>query len=137
MLLKPVLFQTSLASFTSPRSQVVGAAAYWMRHSIKSLQHSLLTLGSALVIRMAEEGVHAMAGAKEGSLATASGSAAQLLRIAQEIGASEVLFNKTYEPWFVARDASVVTALSDAGIRATQCEGNVLYDPVSRSICAA
>ena len=82
-----------------------GAAAYWLHHSLLQLQHALRDrLNTALVLRAADD---------EGG-----DSAAALLRLARESGASAVHYNAAYEPWRTDCDQQVSEALRARGDRA-------------------
>ena len=84
-----------------------GAAAYWLHHSLLQLQHGLRdTLKTALVLRAADD---------EGG-----DSAAALLRLARESGASAVHYNAAYEPWRTDCDQSVSEALYARGVAAVR-----------------
>ena len=95
---------------------VQGAAAYWLHHSLLQLQHGLRdTLKTALVLRAADD---------EGG-----DSAAALLRLARESGASAVHYNAAYEPWRTDCDQRVSEALRVRGVGAVRHRGNLLYEP--------
>ena len=101
---------THLLTRTYPLT-VQGAAAYWLHHSLLQLQHGLRDrLDTALVLRAAED---------EGG-----DSAAALLRLARESGASAVHYNAAYEPWRTDCDQRVSEALRARGVAAVHHRGN-------------
>jgi deoxyribodipyrimidine photolyase len=91
-----------------------GAVKLWLHHSLASLNCSLDThCNSRLTLRDARTG----------------GSAAAILKIAREVGASAVHFNRIYEPWKVDRDANITASLRSAGFRVETFAASVLYEP--------
>jgi deoxyribodipyrimidine photo-lyase len=74
------------------------------------LQQQLATLGLPLVIRIGN------------ALET-------LLRLMAETGAESVYWNRRYEPYAIARDAAVKSALHQKGIAAQSFNGTLLFEP--------
>ena len=135
-----------------------GAACAWLERALGSLDGSLRSHGSRLVLRRADAiepdadavVVSAAAAASEGvRLAMAASAAlpptrgaegaraegeavataAELVRLARETGAATVLWHKCYEPEGRRVDAVVETALTSAGVRAVPMAGHLLYEP--------
>ena len=73
-----------------------GASRWWLHHSLESLAAGLSRLGSGLVLRRGD-------------------SAATILALAREVGASAVHTGILPEPWEKAADAAVASSLKDAG----------------------
>jgi deoxyribodipyrimidine photo-lyase len=88
-----------------------GAASdWWLHHSLSSLDGSLRALGSRLVVRR--------------------GRSLEALRaLATETGATQVVWNRLYEPATVARDAGIKQALRSDGLRVESCNGSLLFEP--------
>lgn len=98
---------------------LMGAAKYWVHHSLNNLQHSLAMIGSGLVLR---DGRGDEASGGEGSLV-------QLLMLCQETGATDVFWCDAYEPWRHERDGQIAAILIDSGINVHALRGNALYAP--------
>ena len=96
---------------------LMGAARYWMHHSLNQLQHALATLGSGLVLRD---------GTANGG---GGGSLLELLMVCQETGATDVYWCDLYEPWFHARDGQIAAVLRESGINVHMSRGSALYAP--------
>ena len=95
---------------------LLGAARYWQHHAINQLQHSLAAIGSGLVLRDANGG-------------SGGGSLLQLMMLCEETGAHDVYMCASCEPWRRARDAEIVRALAEGGVRVHEQEGSTLYVP--------
>ncbi|MBS0376347.1 MAG: deoxyribodipyrimidine photo-lyase [Proteobacteria bacterium] len=88
-----------------------GAASRWWLH------HSLAALGAALR-------------ARGGTLELAAGPSLEtLLAVAAASGATEVHWNRAYEPAAIARDTRVKAALRAAGLTAESHPGDLLIEP--------
>lgn len=88
-----------------------GAASnWWLHHSLSSLNESLAKRGSQLVIRTGE------------TLPT-------LRELIAETGATQVVWNRRYEPAIIARDTGVKTALENDGITVQSHNGALLNEP--------
>jgi len=85
----------------------LGAASRWWLH------HSLAALGDSL-----------------GGLVLRRGDAAKILpEVAKAAGADTVTWNRCHEPDAIARDETVVDALSQAGVAVQGFNGNLLHEP--------
>lgn len=82
------------------------ASRWWLHHSLLSLDLSLKKLGSRLIIRHG------------------SSSLAVLQSVMRETGATEVYWNRLYEPEVIARDKTIKAALSAQSFNA-----NLLHEP--------
>lgn len=91
-----------------------GAARLWLHHSLESLGRDLRErFGSQLVLRNAR----------------GASSAAVLLDLMRESGATRVVFNRVYEPWKLQRDSEVEAAVAAAGGTVDSFCAGVLYEP--------
>lgn len=86
------------------------ASRWWLHHSLKSLDDSLRQQGSRLIIRQGNE------------LETLTG-------LISKLGATQVYWNRLYEPADIARDARIKSALRDQGIRVETFNSALLNEP--------
>jgi deoxyribodipyrimidine photo-lyase len=86
------------------------ASRWWLHQSLAALDAGLRARGSRLVLRRGP-------------------AAATLRAIAQECGASRVVWQRRYEPASVARDAAVKQTLREAGLDAQSFPGGLLLEP--------
>ena len=87
-----------------------GAARWWLRQSLQSLDSALRTCGSRLLLRR--------------------GPALESLRaLCRETGADAVYWHRRYEPLAIARDAQVKEQLRAAGLIAESRNGALLVEP--------
>ena len=96
----------------SPAIWKRGAASRWWLH------HSLAALDAALQ----KSGFHPMLFAK-GDART------KLPEIVQKIGASDVYWNRCYEPWAMQRGKEIKTALKGSGVDVQSFAGYLLFEP--------
>lgn len=87
-----------------------GAARWWLHHSLAALATALADRGGRLILRRGP-------------------TRETLLRLVDDTGTTAVFWNRRYEPWSVARDTAIKTALKDRGVNATSCRGSVLAEP--------
>ncbi|NRG19055.1 deoxyribodipyrimidine photo-lyase [Rhizobiales bacterium] len=87
-----------------------GAAKWWLHHSLTRLNETLADLGIALVLR-------------EGK------AAAELTQIAEETGASTVLWNRRYDPAGIKTDKVIKSGLKERGIAVESFNANLLVEP--------
>ena len=86
------------------------ASRWWLHHSLKSLDEALRVRGSRLVLRR--------------------GAADQVLHsLRKETGASAVFWNRLYEPAWIARDRTIQTRLTAAGVEAKSFNSALLFEP--------
>jgi len=90
-----------------------GAARWWLHHALTDLGQQLGELGLHLLIRDAST---------EGSLDT-------LRALIRETGATQVLWNRRYEPKIVRRDARIKRALRADGLRVASYNSGMLFEP--------
>jgi deoxyribodipyrimidine photo-lyase len=87
-----------------------GAARWWLHNSLERLGRSLGKLGAPLLLK--------------------KGRAIDVLpRLADQIGAGCVLWNRCYEPHAVARDTALKAALKAQGIAAESFNAGLLFEP--------
>src|SRR5215471_12248965 len=86
------------------------ASRWWLQQSLLALQADLKKFESRLVIRRGP-------------------TVSSLLKLAKEIGASAVYWNRRYEPAVIARDAKVHEALSANDVEVQSFNGALLHEP--------
>ena len=87
-----------------------GAARWWLDRSLAALEADLAAFGLALTLRR--------------------GPAREVVpQVASEIGAGAVFWNRCYEPFAIARDSEIKSALLDQGLRAESANGALLFEP--------
>lgn len=86
------------------------AQSWWLHHSLVALSCSLEKLGSRLVLR---------SGAPQAVLST----------LVAETGATEILWNRRYDPEGVATDSALKSALRATGITVHSFSGHLLHEP--------
>ncbi len=87
--------------------RIGGAGRWWLHHSLASLNRSL-----------------------GGRLRLYRGAADRLLpQIVEAYGADSVFWNRCYEPWRIARDTAIKSALSAAGTNVESDNGSLLWEP--------
>lgn len=91
----------------------LGAASrWWLRRSLESLDASLRTIGSRLVVRRGD-------------------SIEALADVTRAIGADRVVASARHEPAAVAHETVVRAALARRGVRLELFPGSLLHDPAS------
>jgi deoxyribodipyrimidine photo-lyase len=88
-----------------------GAARWWLHHSLARLDEDLRRVGSRLCLRLEPD------------------SQAALERLAQQCGATRVLWNRRYEPALIERDRRIKAALRAAGLEVESCNSALLREP--------
>lgn len=87
-----------------------GAARWWLRRSLASLDDSLRELGSRLLLR--------------------SGPAGETLpALVRESGAQAVFWNRLYDPALVARDTAIKARLREMDVEAGSFQAGLLFEP--------
>ena len=87
-----------------------GASRWWLHHSLAALGSALRARGGGLCLRRGE------------SLGT-------LLAVAREAGATQVYWNRLYDPAAVARDTGIKAALREAGLECESFNAALLHEP--------
>jgi deoxyribodipyrimidine photo-lyase len=87
-----------------------GASRWWLHHSLARLGQELADRGSRLILRSGD-------------------SLAVLTELASECGATNVVWNRRYEPAIVERDRGIKTALRAAGLTTGSFNGALLHEP--------
>lgn len=86
-----------------------GASRWWLHQSLESLNRAL-----------------------NGQLRLLRGDALKLLpRIAQQVNASQIFWNRCYEPWRISRDRLIMAELRESGVAVTSRNGSLLFEPQS------
>jgi deoxyribodipyrimidine photo-lyase len=84
-----------------------GASRWWLHHALADLNSSL-----------------------KQSLQLFHGDASIILRdLAAQTNAAAITWNRCYEPWRIARDAAIKTALKDVGLEVKSFNGSLLWEP--------
>jgi len=92
------------------RWKIGGASRWWLHRSLTALTADLNRLGIPLILRR--------------------GSAKTILpNLAAEIGAGAVFWNRCYEPFAVARDTQIKSALTQSGIEAESFGASLIAEP--------
>ena len=86
------------------------ASKWWLARSLAALQSDLESRGSRLIVRRGPAGE-------------------ALARLADEIGANAVFWNRRYEPAAIARDKRVKSDLRARGLLAESFNGSLLFEP--------
>ncbi|WP_412851667.1 cryptochrome/photolyase family protein [Ectothiorhodospira shaposhnikovii] len=86
------------------------ASRWWLHHSLAAFSRALEAAGSRLILR------------RGASLET-------LLRLVDETGAGQVLWNRVYEPALIERDRRIKAALKDRGLAAESFNSALLFEP--------
>ena len=87
-----------------------GAKKWWLHHSLKALNDSLVKLGSNLILR--------------------AGQALDVLNdLIKETGASSVYWSRRYEPAIIKRDSDIKEQLRKSGIEAESYNASLLWEP--------
>ena len=84
-----------------------GASRWWLHHALESLNESL-----------------------QGKLNLFRGDPLPILsRLAKQYSAARVVWNRCYEPWRIARDSKIKTALQALGTEVESFNGALLWEP--------
>lgn len=87
-----------------------GAARWWLHGALAALQGDLAGLGLRLHLRRGDAGE-------------------EVARLVRETGATAVFWNRRYEPWAIAQDKAVKSALDRQGVVARSCNGTLGREP--------
>jgi deoxyribodipyrimidine photo-lyase len=86
------------------------ASKWWLHHSLRALQASLLTKGSGLVLGRGK-------------------SLDVLRRVAEQTGARRIFWNRLYDPAVMERDTEIKAALQEQGLQCISCNAALLKEP--------
>ena len=87
-----------------------GASRWWLHHSLAALAKTLAAKGSALVLRR--------------------GRADSVIKdVVRQSGAQNIVWNRCYEPYAVARDASLKQDLTQHGVTVESFNASLLFEP--------
>lgn len=89
---------------------LASASRWWLHQSLKSLDASLRTIGSRLIVRC---------GPTQSALDT----------LLKETGATAVFWNRRYEPALIERDAKIKAALKQRGLLVESHNSALLFEP--------
>ena len=90
----------------APHDQLGGASRWWLHHSLTALKKSL------------------------GGLVVRQGAASDLvLKLASQFGVKAVVWNRCYEPFAIARDKDLKTALKAKGFAVESYNASLLVEP--------
>ncbi len=87
-----------------------GAGCWWLHHSLTALAADLHGLGRPLVLRR-------------------GGAERVIPELAAEVGAGAVFWNRCYEPFAIARDTRIKSALIERGLSVESSNGALLFEP--------
>ncbi|MBO1255020.1 deoxyribodipyrimidine photo-lyase [Alteromonas sp. 5E99-2] len=97
------IYDTSVPNY----AQLGGASKWWLHQSLQHLNEKL-----------------------DGKLICLSGKPSLILpQLVQDICATHVVWNRTYEPWQMARDKNIKTELKSNGIGCVSYNGSLLWEP--------
>ena len=86
------------------------ASRWWLHHSLQALDEALRARGASLTVRR--------------------GPTLEALRqVVAETGATQVYWNRLYEPAIVARDTRIKAALRDAGLTCESFNSALFFEP--------
>ena len=87
------------------------ASRWWLHHSLEKLAARFEKAGTPLVIRRGP-------------------SLEALQKLAKEVGATHVAWNRRYEPAVIKRDTAIKKALTADGLEAESFNGSLLFEPM-------
>ena len=87
------------------------ASRWWLHHSLETLAAAFEKAGTPLVIRRGP-------------------SLEALRKLAKEVGATHVAWNRRYEPAVIKRDTAIKKALTADGLEAESFNGSLLFEPM-------
>lgn len=87
-----------------------GASRWWLHHSLKSLSETIASYGGQLLLKRGR--------ARE-----------VMLELTAALGARRVYWNRRYEPWAIACDTEIKSALKARGIEARSFNGSLSVEP--------
>ena len=87
------------------------ASRWWLHHSLRALAKALDKAGTPLVIRRGP-------------------TLEALQTLAREVAATQIVWNRRYEPAVVVRDTVIKKTLAAAGIAAESFNGSLLFEPM-------
>ncbi len=87
--------------------KIGGASRWWLHHALEDLNRSL------------NQGLQLYKGE----------ASAILSDLAHQTGAEAIVWNRCYEPWRIARDAKIKSALKDQGLDVQSFNGSLLWEP--------
>lgn len=107
---RPVVCCYVLDDETAGRWKPGGAARWWLHHSLKTLCQALERKGAKLILRRGSAG-------------------REISKLAKEVQAATVYWNRCYEPFAVRLEKELGAALKKSGIHAESFNSGLLYEP--------
>lgn len=107
---RPLICLYVLDDETPGRWRLGGASRWWLHESLQALTESLARRGLSLTLRRGK---------------------AELIvsKLAKELGAGAVFWNRCYEPYAVARDTALKQTLMREGVEVGSSKGSLLFEP--------
>ena len=87
-----------------------GATRWWLHHALTDLAEQFSKTGATLIIRQGE-------------------SLDEIQKVIELTGATQVVWNRRYEPLIVKRDTEIKTVLRNSGIKVESYNGSLLHEP--------
>ncbi len=87
-----------------------GATLWWLHYALIDLSEQFSKTGASLIIRSGD-------------------SLEELQNLVKESAATQVVWNRRYEPLIVERDTKIKTALRNAGLKVESYNGSLLHEP--------
>jgi deoxyribodipyrimidine photo-lyase len=107
---RPILPLYVLDDETPAEWRIGGASRWWLHHSLASLDASLGTIGLPLILRRGP-------------------APAVIAELSKETGADAVFWNRTYEPYAIARDIALKQSLTARGVAVASFNAALLREP--------
>ena len=107
---RPILPLYVLDDETPAEWRLGGASRGWLHHSLTSLAASFETIGLPLILRRGP-------------------AAAVIVELSKETGTDSVFWNRTYEPYAIARDIALKRSLTARGVSLACFNAALLHEP--------
>jgi len=107
---RPLILLYVLDDETPAKWRVGGASRWWLHHSLAALSRDLEKRGASLTLRRGR-------------------ADRMLFDLVAETGAKLVFWNRTYEPYAIARDTALKQALGAQGIEVESRSGALMHEP--------
>ncbi len=106
----PIILLYVLDDETPAKWKMGGASRWWLHHSLAALANDIAKAGNTLILRR--------------------GSAREIVpKVAKECNAQAVYFSRSYEPYAVALEADLKSALEKHGVTCRRFAGALLREP--------
>lgn len=107
---RPLILLYVLDDATPGQWRMGGASRWWLHHSLRALARDVAKLGGTLVLRRGSGAVEAA-------------------RLVEETGTRAIYWNRCYEPWATARDATLKEHFIASGVEARSFNAALLFEP--------